>query len=203
MLRWYTTHVQQAIYDHTFWLVCGTPEKLRRLLDQVLDIIDLPERGQESHVKVSAFKRWLQENDRWLLMFDNVGSDHYDIANMLVNTLDGDVIFTSQQVGAVQKLVGSIDLCLGLTSLPVDAASELLLQGIQESSAIKHVNANEARDYAMEIGQTLGYLPLAVDAAAAYIKATDCDLPTFLLRFKDENFQQKVCQSEVSLCVDN
>ena len=100
---------------------------------------------------------WLQAHDRWLLILDNV-EDPADVEPLLGQLDGGHVIVTSRRDTDWGRLADPVRLDV----LESDAAAQvLILRTGQHDSADKEAAA--------QIAAELGFLPLALDQAAAYI----------------------------------
>jgi tetratricopeptide (TPR) repeat protein len=100
---------------------------------------------------------WLQSHDRWLLVLDNV-EDPGDVESLLGQLGGGHVIVTSRRDADWGRLADPVQLDL----LAPDAAAQVLILRTGRRDA---ADAEAAR----QIAEELGFLPLALDQAAAYI----------------------------------
>jgi tetratricopeptide (TPR) repeat protein len=111
---------------------------------------------------------WLQAHDRWLLILDNV-EDPADVEPLLGQLDDGYVIVTSRRDTEWGRLADPVRLdVLG----PAAAAQILILRTGQHDAA--------AREAAAQIAAELGFLPLALDQAAAYVVQQRVSLVSYL-----------------------
>lgn len=101
---------------------------------------------------------WLQAHSNWLLIFDNA-SDPRDLAPVIGRLRNGHHLITTRLATGWHQLATRP---LRLDVLPPEAASDLLL-------AITGEDATGARSSVDSLVAELGYLPLAVEQAAAYI----------------------------------
>ncbi|WP_328393315.1 tetratricopeptide repeat protein [Nocardia sp. NBC_00416] len=140
--------------------LAGLAARLQPALAEVLAVQDLAEQGLQ----------WLATHTGWLLILDNV-EDPADIAPVLARARTGKVLITGRlsvpwQAGAV------------IISLDVLAADEAqrLLTGL--------ITAGGARDLdgVAELCEALGYLPLAVEQAGAYLAHQRFTTPRAYLR---------------------
>ncbi|MEV0108495.1 tetratricopeptide repeat protein [Nocardia sp. NPDC050799] len=140
--------------------LAGLAARLQPALAEVLTVQDLAERGLQ----------WLSTHTGWLLILDNV-EDPADIAPVLARARTGKVLITGRlsvpwQAGAV------------IVSLDVLAADEAqrLLTGL--------ITAGGPRDLdgVAELCEALGYLPLAVEQAGAYLAHQRFTTPRAYLR---------------------
>ncbi|MDX3102308.1 hypothetical protein PW035_15850, partial [Nonomuraea angiospora] len=110
---------------------------------------------------------WLAAHEGWLLILDNV-TDPADVAPLLGRTLAGRVLVTSRLGQGWHHLGARV---LRLDVLEEAEALELLTR---IATPRQHVPAPgtqtlEALDGAIELVRELGYLPLAIEQAAAYL----------------------------------
>lgn len=126
-------------------------------------ILDLPERDETDEVRRrDAVVRWLQAHQGWLLILENVDSRSAasTVKTLLPQLLGGHVLITSQ----LSNWPASI------TVLPVDllspeAATDFLLTRTQGGRR----TGSDDRERAHDLAHELGYLPLALEQAGAYI----------------------------------
>jgi tetratricopeptide (TPR) repeat protein len=127
-----------------------------------LGITKLDTRDQDATVK--AVLRWLRENSRWLLIFDNA-SEARQVAKYLPQSVNGHVLITSRNRHwrqYAQPLVVEV-------MTPGEAIKFLLSQTGQTDEAA-----------AGELVHELGYLPLALAQASAYIDQKEKSLADYL-----------------------
>ena len=149
---------------------------------------------------IDAAKRWLEQqgNNQWLMICDNVDDlESFDISEFFPVSAHRKVLITSRRPECVRFGGGltldrmgqgeSLDLftrSLGkhLDTLEAEgkiASSHLWYEELTSSSDVE-----EAR----RILDRLGYLPLAIDQAAAYLQKTSKSLKTYLSVF-EHNFE--------------
>lgn len=113
--------------------------------------------------------------------FDNVdGIETFHVSSFCPNTSKGTIIITSRRPECIRY------------------GQPLLLSGLEEGESIKllsktsflEINAKDVAEYeeAKAIVRELGYLPLAIDQAGAYLHASQKPLNSYLSRF-NENFK--------------
>jgi Tfp pilus assembly protein PilF len=115
---------------------------------------------------------WLQAHDRWLLILDNV-NDPSDVEPMLGQLTGGHFLITTRRDTDWDQIADSIPLGL----LDPGPAAELLTTRVG-----RHDPADE--DAAVSIAAELGYLPLALDQAAAYVIQARITPATYLARLR-------------------
>ncbi len=182
MLKYEETY--QEMYPYRFFVNAGSEHKLMESFQKALNALELPEREKhDPQLKISTFHKWLEETNNWLLLFDNVEFDNVEskvgsiIRDLLPSTSCGHVLLTSQREGAMGHITGS-QLCLELKEPEEDDAINMFF----ESSEIER--GSELRKRAKEIVERVGFLPHAIDQAAAYIKAMGLSLDQYLDRYR-------------------
>ena len=127
--------------------------------------------------------KWLQTNDGWLLVFDN--ADDYSLGNSserfrlqnkyFPKTGRGVILMTTRNDSAGQN--GSA-IKLDEMRLDDDTALKLLLR--------QPVTVANADPVSLEIIRELGYLPLAIDLAAACMEIENLTPSEFLESYKKD-----------------
>jgi tetratricopeptide (TPR) repeat protein len=149
-------------YQAVLWARADSPEALADGLAALLSSLDIPGVSEkEKAPQVSAVLRWLREHQRWLLIADNVDTDAaiQAVRDQFTPSLCGDLLITSRD-NHWPVTIKDLDLkCL----LP-EAASGFLLERVAQAGY-------EAGDKtsAQTLAHALGYLPLALEQAAALI----------------------------------
>ncbi len=117
---------------------------------------------------VAAAKGWLQRSPNWLLVLDN-SPNPGAVRDYLPSRVAGHVLITSRDPnwGALAKPV-EVEVFT-----PEDARAFLL----------RRANSNDAAG-ADALAKELGYLPLALEQAAAYIVETALSFGAYLVRFR-------------------
>jgi tetratricopeptide (TPR) repeat protein/nucleoside phosphorylase len=149
-------------YDIVLWLDAGDPAGLADayagLAECTEDLKHLA--GRERPEVVKAVRQWLAGAGRWLLVFDNAEGPE-SVEHYIPPQGNGHVIVTSRNPnwGHLARTV-----CLDLWSRPESAAFLL--------------DRTHSKDEASAAGvaELLGDLPLALEHAGAYVKATGCSL---------------------------
>jgi tetratricopeptide (TPR) repeat protein len=111
---------------------------------------------------------WLQAHQGWLLVLDNV-SEPDDIQPLLGQLTGGHILITTRRDTGWDQVADPI--CLDI--LDPGPAAALLIRRTGLSDQV-------SRNAADLIADQLGYLPLALDQAAAYIARTRISLPNYL-----------------------
>ncbi len=168
-----------------FFVSAETPEKLRASLASLADEKMLGLTGQKEDEQFDSVNKWLMGNSRWLMILDNADTEDAACAveDILPSLASGSVIITSRYSrwsGAVRSQQ------LGL--LEPQQAKQFLL----ERTAAHRVETDSDEEMAERLAKELGYLPLALEQAAAYIAGNQYSLAEYVEEW--ENERQKVLE---------
>ncbi|KAF8436972.1 P-loop containing nucleoside triphosphate hydrolase protein [Kalaharituber pfeilii] len=138
---------------------------------------------EEQHV-IKAVKKWLtaKQNNKWLLVFDNLDDlESFDINDYIPSCDFGTIIITSRRRESIQGRRG-----LEVHQMQNNEAEKLLLTSAKldlEKLAPEERKLEEAAAV-VAIVQNLGYLPLAIAQAGAYISVQQCLFSHYLREYK-------------------
>ena len=163
-------------YDAVLWVTAGSEDALTANLAALTraTALNLPEASERDvNVQCAAALRWLRDHPRCLLIVDNVDTQTAVSAvnKILPPDLPGHLLLTARRVGwpSVGFTTREIEV------LTEEMAVDFLLLRTGEQHATPDV-AEEARRLAKE----LGYLPLALEQAAAYLQRHRLRLTDYL-----------------------
>jgi len=162
--------------DGVFWCNAETAGGLTSGFVDIAAALRLPVRDESDHERiVRATLDWLTANDRWLLILDNV-SDRRLIDRFAPDRAAGDVLVTSRErVFAEAGMPRALDV----GDLNEDEAVAFLL-----ARTGRRDPQRAERAAASALAAELGYLPLALEQAAAYIAETDAAFGDYLEAFR-------------------
>jgi hypothetical protein len=147
----------RSAYDAVWWIRAETTTSLHSDYAALAPKVGLGE-DPDQDTMVAAVRDWLEDNPRWLVIFDNA-DDPAAIVPLLPRAGDGHVLITSQQAD-------DLDMRADLVPLDVlkrEEATQFLL------TRTGHNDLAAARDLA----DALGCLPLALEQAGAFIAQTE------------------------------
>ncbi len=184
-------HQHRQDYPWVLWVRAENADTLFADLSQLAGRLALPEReAKEQSVIVDAVLRWLDEQERWLLVLDNV--EDYSVVRDLARKAGANghhVIITTQihAMGAIGRQ--------RLFPMQQEQGAALLLRRANRLAAdvpLSNFDAAEA-GLARAISDEVGGLPLALDQAGAYLEKTGCGLQDYLtlLRQRLKEFAER------------
>jgi tetratricopeptide (TPR) repeat protein len=122
---------------------------------------------------------WLNEQENWLLVIDNL-DDATVVEGYLPERSPGKhTLLTMRNPNAVE--IPAEGLRVGV--LDPDEAVELLI--VRSTLGSVYYSSLKAKAEAAQIVKELGFLPLAIEQASAYIREVSKDIFKFLPRYKD------------------
>lgn len=109
---------------------------------------------------------WLQSHQGWLLILDNV-EDPADVESVMGRLHNGHLIITTRRDAGWDDIT---DRCLQVDLLSPSAAVEVLLR----------LSGQHRTESARALARELGFLPLALHQAGAYLRQTRVDVAVYL-----------------------
>ncbi|AFB26344.1 MULTISPECIES: NB-ARC domain-containing protein [spotted fever group] len=166
----YVTHTKHP-YTFKAWFPAENIDDLYNKYIEFAKLLGYTENIYTKENIIAYVKQWLVDNPGWLLIYDNV-NNYREIAPFLPET-GGHVIFTTRQRHWPTKF----------SILPIDVMTEeesikTIKTLIQRNVALEEENAIR------ELVEILGYLPLALVQASAYIKQKHIAIPEYLDLYK-------------------
>ncbi|KAF8465110.1 hypothetical protein BDZ91DRAFT_728791 [Kalaharituber pfeilii] len=176
LIEYHATLLDEPDYKHI-----GSLLGMAGTLDSVgLFSTEKPE--EEQHV-IKAVKKWLtaKQNDKWLLVFDNLDDlESFDINDYIPSCDFGTVIITSRRRGSTQGRRG-----LEVHQMQNLEAEKLLLTSARlDLGRLAPEECKFEEAAAVTIVEKLGYLPLAIAQAGAYINIQQCLFSHYLREYE-------------------
>jgi tetratricopeptide (TPR) repeat protein len=156
-------------YQAVLWVHADSPEILLSSFVDLAEVLNLPEKNETNQpLIVKAVKQWLQRNNRWLLIVDNL-EDMDLLRDVVPSPHSGHILVTTRA-----HRTGHVARHINLEPMQAEDGALLLLR--RAKLLIPSATLNEASDVdntvAKEIAQVVHGLPLALDQAGAYIEET-------------------------------
>jgi tetratricopeptide (TPR) repeat protein len=164
-------------YDPIFWVSTASREDLLSGYVTIAGLLKLPEsKDKDQTLAVEAVKRWLSSHEGWLLILDN--ADRPDIVKPFLRAEStGHVLLTSRaQVFDTIGIVRPVELN---EMSPAEARIFLLKRTGREYEDGHEPSA------ASELAAELGFLPLALEQASAYIVRNKSLFQDYLNSFRN------------------
>lgn len=168
-------------YQAIFWVAADPQGDLLADFVSIAQFLELPEKNEpHQQLIVAAIKRWLQQHERWLLVFDNV-EDITAIKPFLPVAGRGHILITTRA-----QATGSIAMPREIEPMELQEGALFLLRRVKLLSpdqALDQVGERE-REAAREITRLFGGHPLALDQAGAYLEETGQSLLEYLALYR-------------------
>jgi len=147
-------------YDWVFWVKADTDLNLATDFGKIASAVGLPPpAAQPLDETVQAVKRWLETNDRWLLIFDNADTPAW-LKPYRPSNPNGRVLITSRaQVFDSLRIAQPFEIH---QFPPEDAIAFLFKRTERQRNHLLEATV-------AELANELGYLPLALEQAGAYL----------------------------------
>ena len=151
-------------YNCIWWIGCDDESKLKSGYTELGFKLKLFAIGEQEEIKIEITRNWLESNPNWLLVFDNVEKPK-NVTDYLPKFGMGHVIITSRY----QYWSG--------------IAEEIPMEVMKEDEAVNFLLKRSGRsdeDGVKETVKALGYLPLALEQAGAYIRESTITFKEYL-----------------------
>ncbi|MBE7384368.1 MAG: tetratricopeptide repeat protein [Leptolyngbya sp. SIO1E4] len=157
----------QSKYKHIFWVRAEQTEELLASYSNIAQALQLPGYDPTDRpAVVGLVKRWLEANERWLLVIDNA-DDLRAVRQYLPLRGAGHLLLTTRA-----QALGEIAQPLEVAKMGVDEGALFLLRRSKVLSEDADLSAASEADVgvARAIVAEMDGLPLALDQAGAYIE---------------------------------
>jgi tetratricopeptide (TPR) repeat protein len=163
-------------YTSVFWVRADSSLALSTGFVEIARLLNLPEKDAQSpDDAVRAVRLWLENNSGWLLIFDNADAPEL-LRGFRPRNAKGHILLTSRaQVFDTLGIVKPIEI---EAMSPEDALKFLFKRTGREDN-----NAAE-REAAAQLAEELGYLPLALEQAGAFITAKKARFQDYIASYR-------------------
>jgi tetratricopeptide (TPR) repeat protein len=160
-------------YRLVWWVVAENRETIEAGLAELAfrlhpDVMVIATQAEAANWAIA----WLQSHAGWLLVLDNV-EHRRDVEPLLGQLINGHVLMTTRRDVGWENVTNG---CLRLDVLNPAAAVTLLTR----------LSNQVDPDTAKVLAEELGYLPLAVQQAGAYMSQAHTPMATYLQRLRDD-----------------
>lgn len=173
-------HHAKYPYNLRAWFYSENKELLKSQYIAFAKELGLEEQEPSLEMVISFIKEWLAEHPGWLLVYDNV-TNYEDIKNFLP-VKGGSIILTTR----------SKRWPTNFKTFDIEVMTESEAIELISSLAKRNVNNIEEENEIKELIKRLGYLPLAIAQAGAYISQSSLSFAEYLKLYK--NHEQDLLQ---------
>jgi tetratricopeptide (TPR) repeat protein len=168
-------------YQSVLWLNASSHNLNAELISLVDQLALSDAENMDEQRRISAIKRWLQYQDRWLLILDNL--EDFGLIERLVPPQGGHVLLT-----VLSQIPRSDVQVVHLMPMQDDQGPLFLLRRTTVIGLQATLDEASEDDIALarSITEKLDGLPLALDQAGAYIVETSHDLARYLALYERE-----------------
>jgi tetratricopeptide (TPR) repeat protein len=170
------TYRYRSEYQYIFWVRAETEVELQTGFVAIATLLNLPEHNATNPIEtVQAVKHWLEHTGEWLLIFDN--ADTPELLKAYYPRIPrGHILLTSR--AQLFDTLG-IESTSALEKLePQEALDFLFKRTARTQSDQTEMHAAE------RLARELGYLPLALEQAAAYLRAKGARFHDYLASYQ-------------------
>ena len=170
-----------SAYTAVFWLSADTADTLLASMVTLAEVLNLPERNEQNQQRmVRAVGRWLEHQQGWLLVCDNVENLSV-LQPVLPAAHQGSILLTTRL-----QALGTTARQFNIEPMDLEEGTAFLLQRAKRlHPGTPHVRLVPADVLAAQsIVEAMGGLPLALDQAGAYIEETQCGLADYLVQYQ-------------------
>jgi tetratricopeptide (TPR) repeat protein/DNA-binding CsgD family transcriptional regulator len=170
-------HHSKHPYTLRAWFVSENLDQLRQQYIEFAKTLGYREEKPSIKTALPYIKEWLSKNPGWLLVYDNVNS--YEEIKEFLPGNNGSIILTTRQ-----KKWPSAFKTLDIDVMS-EAESVVLVQSLINQKIVER-----EKESVKELVKMLGYLPLALAQASAYIRQNQITISEYLEFYK--NHEQKL-----------
>jgi tetratricopeptide (TPR) repeat protein len=172
------TYRYRSEYRFIFWIRADTEVALQAGCVEMAKLLDLPEQDATNPAEtVQAVKHWLEHTGEWLLIFDNADTPEL-LKAYYPRQPRGHVLLTSRA-----QLFDTLGIArpLALEKMQPDEALSFLFKRTERAQS-----EQAEQQAAAHLAAELGYLPLALEQAAAYITAKMARFQDYLTSYQQQ-----------------
>ncbi|MFD3474000.1 FxSxx-COOH system tetratricopeptide repeat protein [Streptomyces sp. NPDC058695] len=158
-------------YTLIWWITAGSAEQIQAGLASLAQHLCpqwAPSADQKSQAAWAAL--WLQWHPGWLIIFDNV-EDPIDLASHWGSLTSGHRIATSRKATGWQSIGPTMTIGVLDAESATDLLCDISFAGLEPTA--------EQAQHSGELARELGYLPLALEQAGAYLQQTGSEIDEY------------------------
>lgn len=181
---------------YTFWVSAASVEKLARDFSRLVDLCLPGRHALDQATKLTLARAWLEDptaGKKWLLVLDNVTRE---TSRMILDEIlprrnsGGRLLFTTRTASIAESFtISSKSLTIALQPPGLHDAVTMLAAGAEMGG-----EGTEEASYAdlERLVRSVGYLPLAIDQAASYLKGYESSTKELLDLYQSEEIMEVI-----------
>ena len=168
-------------YTAVLWVSADSMESIKTGFSKIARLLDLQEsEDSRQDVVVMAVRNWLDRNPGWLFIFDSADTPSL-LREFLPQQQSGHVLITSRAKDFKEfGIAGPIEL---FPFKSAEAAEFLLRRALKQDG--QSSNGPEL-GIAETVAAELGYMPLALEQAGAFVAETQISLKDYVAKFEKQ-----------------
>ena len=176
----------QEQYEYVFWVQLSNEksEEAEKETESTFPITNayveycqklrIPFDDSQPQLAIPAFKRWMEQNSNWLLIFDNADVPRY-LNDFLPQQAQGHILLTSRahsfdSLGILKPIE--------VEKMPLNEATDFLIERVA-----RELDDSE-KDFAEQLAKEIDGLPLALEQAGAYIHEKSLTFKRYLANYQ-------------------
>ena len=159
-------------YQHVLWVSASSEAELSGDLASVAHELELVDEATPPEAAAKELLKWLNTTTGWVLVFDNADEPEV-LGPYLLKRPKGHVLVTSRK-----RAIPGFPSPLSMEVLGEDESVALLARRLDRGFS------EDEKGVAKELAEALGYLPLAIEQASAYMASRNASLSSYLDRFR-------------------
>ena len=181
--------------NHIFWVHASTFDRFEQAYRDIAKRMAIPGTEDAKNYSLTIVRDWLSkpENGSWLFILDNADDLHLFfeedssatkpdrplVSDLLPRNESGSMIITTRDTRTGHRLIDREKVVMVLPLDPVDA-EQILRQRVSTSDTLD-------TESVQGLAEMLGYIPLAISQAAAFIQESIIPIKTYLERLKESD----------------
>jgi tetratricopeptide (TPR) repeat protein len=171
--------------SHVFWVHGGSKDKFKAAYEEIAEKLRIPDSETSSVNSLTTVSDWLSDEDNgpWLMIVDNADDDEAwvtsesPLISFLPRGKHGSILITTRNAQLGKTISNARQRPIEVPRLGMDDSVALLRCRVFKDDEVK---IEDAKDLVSE----LGYLPLAITQAGAYMKENDMSIADYLALLK-------------------
>ncbi|MBE9141121.1 tetratricopeptide repeat protein [Nodosilinea sp. LEGE 07088] len=182
-------------YRYVFWVGADTELELTTSYVAIAQILNLPLKDAENQDDtVQSVRLWLGREADWLLVFDNADRPEI-LPPFLPPETNGHILVTSraqdfQDLGIVQPIAMEMLTAEDAIAFLLHRTGRMAPAGADDMRPMQGIEPSPELQAATDLAAELGYLPLALEQAAAYIVTNRVPFAAYLTSYRKQRLKR-------------